>query len=395
MDTGFKVMEDLMSGRNAERVGLMDWPWPDTVFAWVQQGYPTRKVYKKAGENIWRKDDGLWERAKVEGEYAEPVPPWEYFGYDIVNTANLFDPLPLRNQSGVYKEVLEETDAWEVYRNGAGAVFKYWKHKSGTPEHISFSMISREIWEKDYFPHLLKWDVTRFTDLDNVKNQYLVAQKNKRWTLYNDLFIWEIARQSMGDIALYESLLLDPEWIHGFNRVYTDMYKKYYSYLITHVAKPDSVILCEDLGYKNGPFASPKLYEELLFPYYKEIVDFFHQHNVSVILHSCGSTTDVLPLIVDAGFDALNPIERKAVGNDPYKFAEKYSDRIVFVGGLDIRIFETNDKDIVRKETANYIEGMKARGARLVFASDHSIPPTVHLDTYCHIVDAYHEHMMY
>ncbi len=36
-------------------------------------------------------------------------------------------------------------------------------------------------------------------------------------------------------------------------------------------------------------------------------------------------------------------------------------------------MFETNDKDIIRREVTDYIEGMKARGARLVFASDHSI----------------------
>jgi hypothetical protein len=32
--------------------------------------------------------------------------------------------------------VLEETDEWEVKRNGSGAALKYWKHKMGTPKHI-------------------------------------------------------------------------------------------------------------------------------------------------------------------------------------------------------------------------------------------------------------------
>jgi uroporphyrinogen-III decarboxylase len=62
---------------------------------------------------------------------------------------------------------------------------------------------------------------------------------------------------------------------------------------------------------------------------------------------------------------------------------------------LDVRVFETNDKDLIEKEVRHYINGMKARGARLVFASDHSIPPTVQLDTYRHIVDVYRETMYY
>jgi hypothetical protein len=42
-----------------------------------------------------------------------------------------------------------------------------------------------------------------------------------------------------------------------------------------------------------------------------------------------------------------------------------------------------------------FIEGMKARGARLILASDHWVPPTVHYDTYRHIIDIYREHMAY
>jgi hypothetical protein len=38
---------------------------------------------------------------------------------------------------------------------------------------------------------------------------------------------------------------------------------------------------------------------------------------------------------------------------------------------------------------------MKARGARLVFASDHSIPPTVEYDTYKYVLEVYRERMMY
>ena len=107
------------------------------------------------------------------------------------------------------------------------------------------------------------------------------------------------------------------------------------------VGLPDGVWLYEDLGYKNGLFASPKVLGELIFPYYKEMVDFFHSYDLPVVLHTCGSTAQALPLIVEAGFDALNPMERKAKDNDPFVFAEKYGDQLAFVGGLDARVFET------------------------------------------------------
>jgi uroporphyrinogen-III decarboxylase len=87
-------------------------------------------------------------------------------------------------------------------------------------------------------------------------------------------------------------------------------------------------------------------------------------------------------------------MERKAKANDPFASAEQHGDKLAFVGGLDVQVFGTNDREIIRREVTAYIEGMKARGARLVFASDHSIPPTVTYAIYQHIVGLYRELMM-
>lgn len=391
MQTPREVVNALLRGQKAERVALMEGPWDDTLAAWVQQGYPTRRVFKKKGQDRWRPEDGRWEAAEADGEYEEPVPPWEHFGFDMVGTGGWFDIQPLRG----YEELVEETADWTVKRNGAGAALKFWKHKSGTPEHIDFRMTTPEIWQRDYRPHLLDWDEQRITKLDDQRQNTLAARSAKRWVHYGHMFIWEAMRQSMGDLTLYTGLVLDPAWIHDYNRVYTDLYKNAFASLFNQLGLPNGIWIYEDLGYKNGLFASPKVLEEVIFPYYKELNDFFHSYDLPVVLHSCGSTAQALPLIVAAGFDALNPMERKAKNNDPFAFAEQYGDRLAFVGGLDARIFETNDKDLVRKEVAGYIEGMKARGARLVFASDHSLSTRVRYDTYRYAVEVYKEHMLY
>jgi uroporphyrinogen-III decarboxylase len=88
-------------------------------------------------------------------------------------------------------------------------------------------------------------------------------------------------------------------------------------------------------------------------------------------------------------------MERKARDNDPFAFAEEYGADLAFVGGLDARILETNDREVIRREVAAYVDGMKARGARLVFASDHSISPNTHYDSYRTALDMYREHMAY
>ena len=378
------------TGQVRRRVALMDSPWGDTLAAWIRQGYPTRKVYKEPGEMCFRLEDGKSFEVEEAGEYEEPVPAWEHFGYDMVGAGGWFDVMPLRGHS----ELEDETDEWEVRRNGAGAAFKYWKHKSGTPEHVDFLMSDRSIWEERYRPHVLALDPER-VDLAANRKTFSRVMEAGVWGHFGHMFIWELMRQSLGDVALYEHLLLDKAWIHDYARVYTDFYKAHFQYLFDNVGMPDGVWLYEDLGYKTGLFASPPVLRDLIFPYYKEMVDFFHGFCLPVVLHTCGSTREALPLIVEAGFDGLNPMERKAAGNEPFAFAEEYGDSLVFVGGFDARIFESNDLDLIEREVRAYIEGMKERGARLVFASDHSISTNTQYASYRHAVEVYRDCMCY
>jgi len=390
MMTSKELVDALLRGKKADRVGLVDGPWADTIANWVRQGYPTRRVNKEVGEQVWCREDGMWDETDIAGEFEEPVPTWEHFGYDMAGVGPWFDLMPLRD----YEEIVEGTDAWQIKRNGAGASLKYWRHKSGTPEHIDFRMATREIWERDYRPHLLELDPQRIK-LNELRKNFNEASRAQKWTHFGHMFIWECMRQSMGDITMYSSLLLDPAWIHDYNRVYTDFFKMHFKYIFEQVGRPDGIWIYEDLGYKNGLFASPKVLSELIFPYYKELVDFFHNYDLPVVLHTCGSTAQAIPLIIEAGFDALNPMERKAKDNDPFVFAEKYGDKLAFVGGLDTRVFETNDKYTIQREVAHYIDGMKAREARLIFASDHSISTNTNYDSYCYALDVYREHMLY
>ncbi|MFP4056766.1 MAG: uroporphyrinogen decarboxylase family protein [Candidatus Brocadiia bacterium] len=369
----------LFAGGPAERAGLFDSPWHDTLHKWVGQGYPTRRVTRTVRE------DGK----EVEKEVEEPVPPAEHFGFDLAGVGGWFDMMPLRGHS----EVVEETDEWRITRNGAGAALKYWKHKSGTPEHIDFRMTSREAWERDYRPHLLEVDRQR-VNIEGARKALQAKRQEGFWTFFGHLFIWENMRQSMGDVCLYQSLVLDPEWIRDYGRVYTDFYIAHYRLLLEEAGVPDGMWMYEDLGYNKGLFASPAVLGELIFPFFAEVVDFFHSYGLPVVLHTCGSTREALPLIVETGFDGLHPME-VAAGNDALAYAETYGDELVFIGGFDKRILETHDHPLIRRQVADFVEGMKARGARFVFASDHSISTNTDYADFLCAVETYREHMLY
>ena len=365
------LIHGLLTNGRHDRVGLFDHFWPETLPRWVSQGYPTRTEVQD-GQAV-----------------SQPEDFHEVFGYDIELCYAPVNRLPLPG----YEEVLQETEEWVIKRNGAGAAFKSWKHKSGTPEHIDFRMSSREVWEHDYRPHLLALDRSRI-DVQRAREAQARARAAGRWFYYGTSFIWELARGSLGDLNLYQNMALDPDWLLDYGRVYTDFFKAHFRSLFEEVGLPDGIWLYEDLGFRGRLFASPRMFASLIFPYETELVEFFHSFGLPVVLHSCGDVTRALPLIVEACFDGLQPMEVKA-GCDPLAFAERYHDRLAFIGGLDVRVLESNDRPLIRKAVTGLIEGMKQRGARYVFHSDHSLTPLIDYDSYRCAMDTYREHMRY
>ena len=402
MSTSHKVIESLFLNKDLVRVGLSGGPWAETLTLWMDQGYPTRKVYYAVGDKRPCYDprdairDGQLTVTAAAGEYEEPVSIVDYFSEDSTGVGPRMDADPIAGLgSGLTDgDLIEETEEWAIRRNGAGATLRWWKHRGGTPEHLAHDMVSRDIWERTYRPHLLDLDPSRI-ELDEMRKNLAAARETNRWVTMNHEFVWERSRQCLGDLTLYQSLLLDPEWIHDFNRVYTDFYRAHWGHIFDQVGLPDCVVLCDDLGYNAGTFASPGTLETLVFPYFVEIVDFFHSRGVMAELHTCGSTAAVMPQIVSAGFDAVNPMERKALGNDPFFFAEEYGDAIVLHGAMDMRVLETNDLEIIGREVADLVDGMKARGARFIFSPDHGITPRVNYASWLHAVETFREHMWY
>ena len=347
---------------NAERVAFHDHVWPDARRRWVNEGYPCV--------------DGL------------PQDPNDHFGFDMLLFDGL-DAMPIRG----YHEAIEETDDLVVTRNGAGVVLKTWKNRSGAPEHLSFDLTSRRVWDEKYRHLLTELDRQRI-NFEVIKASFRKARANGLFLCCHAAFLWENLRKMLGDACMLEAMALDPDWIHDYNRVYTDFHKAHYRVIFDEIGLPDGMSLSEDLAFNKGLFCSPTMLENLFLPYWRELIDFFHGRGLPVTIHSDGDIREALPIIVDAGFDAVNPMEAKA-GCDAVAVAEQYHDRLAFKGGLDVRVLESGDRDAIRREVTRLVEGMKRLGVGYVFGSDHSVSMNVAYDDYRYAVEVYREHMYY
>ena len=154
MDSRTLVEQLLAPAGNPSRVGSFEHFWSETPHVWLPQGYPvaSSKPVLASAEPAYVKVSHVFPSEVQESGSAAPESPYHVFDYDMHPCGGGFDTEPLAG----HEEILQETEEWVVKRNGAGATFKYWRHKSGTPEHMDFRMTGREIWERDYRPYLLQ-----------------------------------------------------------------------------------------------------------------------------------------------------------------------------------------------------------------------------------------------
>ena len=292
-------------------------------------------------EEFWQDTQKEWEGQGL----TQNIDPVEYFNHDFRELkGSLFN-----TDAYVQEEIQEESDETLIRINGWGARTKEWKNRPGVPEHLSFDLKSEDIWRKKYREPLLSLNLDRFESLDLLRSNYQSGMAGDRFSYYYNILHVEIMRRSMGDLVMLEAMCLHPDWIHDFCDVMSENIIKHLKYILDEIGIPDGIWMYEDMGYTQAPFFSPQMYKELIFPYHKRIGDFIHSYGLPFILHSCGNIRPLLPFLLKTGIDCLQAIEAKA-GQDVVEMAAFCENKIAFMGNLDIRAFESNDKATLEGE---------------------------------------------
>ena len=96
----------------------------------------------------------------------------------------------------------------------------------------------------------------------------------------------------------------------------------------------DIIVFVDDLGGQNGPLISPDMYRRYFKPYHRKLWKRAQElADVKVMLHCCGSIRELLNDLIDAGLDAINPVQINSAGMDSDSLKEEFGERIAFWGG--------------------------------------------------------------
>lgn len=135
----------------------------------------------------------------------------------------------------------------------------------------------------------------------------------------------------------------------------------------------------DDLGHDGGPFMSPDTYRSLFKPRYTRLVEFVKKNSsMKTFLHSCGSLYSLMPDLIDAGYDILNPVQTNARDMSPETLKREFGKDISFWGGgVDTRaMLNTGTPAQVREQVLKRLE-IFSPGGGFVFNTVHNILPDV------------------
>ncbi len=151
---------------------------------------------------------------------------------------------------------------------------------------------------------------------------------------------WTIAMGLRGAINLMKDSLKDPEYVHELMALCTQTTIRF-----TEALSEIGV----GIGYSEAPAScdliSPKMYRTFVFPYHKQIVDYFKPKKIGVGLHVCGNANPIVEDLIKTGVNNLSVDS----GTDLALAAEAASGKAVLIGNVPTNTFLADSKDVMKQ----------------------------------------------
>jgi uroporphyrinogen decarboxylase len=159
----------------------------------------------------------------------------------------------------------------------------------------------------------------------------------------------------------------------------------------------DIILFGDDLGMQSGPQMSPAMYEEFFKPRHQRMWTRAKElANVKVMLHCCGGVQPLLRHLIEAGLDAINPVQISCTGMDASALKKEFGKDLTFWGGgCDThRILSGGTPDEVRQHVRRQVEILKPGGG-FVFQQVHNILANVPPENIAAMLDAAYSYARY
>lgn len=320
--------------------------WPETLVRWKNEGAPEDLTSYYGLDRI------------------------ELFGFD----SSLQLPV----------ETIEKSEKYHIYRNSDGVAIKEWisAEEYSPPSRIDCLVKDWDSWlsVKDR----LTVEQSRIgPGMMAAYNQYSADDKFVAISPIEPM--WFLIEVITGFEIGLPLLMAEKELANDIMTTFTDFTIDMCQLSVDSGAKFDALWFFSDLCYKNGMLFSPKCYREMLLPLHKRFKEWCDFQNIPMLLHCDGDVREFIPLLIEAGFDAIQPLEARC-GNDVRELKKLYGADIVFFGNISADVIAYGSDDDIEEEVRTKVLAAK-QGGGYIYHIDHSVPPTISFERYSLVID--------
>ncbi|MHC1629154.1 MAG: uroporphyrinogen decarboxylase family protein [Candidatus Nezhaarchaeales archaeon] len=370
--------------KEVDRPPICEWLgyWPDTVLRWYKEGLPANVVLGSLTQMVSRTFELPATSDVPFPSLRAPVSIDDYFGFDRREEIPIdYGPIPRFVPRELKREemcvtILDRTGVKARVRMDAMSMPQFIDYPVKTPE--DFYKIKERYdpddprrFPKTWGPELFEYYETR---------DFLLGV----WVpgLFAQIRSW------MGLTATLRSFIVNPNFVREVFDFWSNFIIRILKKVFENI-KVDYVAIWEDIAYNRGPFISPKMFDELMLPFYERITSFLRANGVKIILvDSDGNIEPLIPSYMKAGINGFYPLE-VAAGMDVCKLREKYGKKIILIGNIDKRAL-ARGKEFIKKELYKKLPECLPEGGYIP-SVDHDVPPDVSLDNYVYYVKTMRE----
>lgn len=233
----------------------------------------------------------------------------------------------------------------------------------------------------------ISWPNTDYLDFSEIKTNLENFQDKSIFTgMWSPFF--HVVSQYFGMENYFIKMYTDPGVVEAVTNHVVDYYCEANDKLFKTIGnKADTFFFGNDFGSQLDLLMSPESFKKFILPGIKRLISVAKKYDKKILLHSCGSIYKVIPLLIDAGVDAIHPLQAKAANMDADTLAREFKNDIAFVGGVDTQDLLVNGTPQDIKNEVYRIRELL--GANLVVSGSHeALLPNVPLENVIAMAEA-------
>lgn len=343
--------------------------WNETLDKWVAEGYVTKE---EAQDYAHHGDNGEGDRSVM-----------KKLGFDFNWNSCLGSHVLLA--PGFERKILEiKPDGSQIVRDEQGLICKVKPGTVSIPSEIGTTLTDREVWEAEYLPRL-KMSLDRVPVEAATK---LLPQEQREIPVGIHVGSLMGNMRNLLGVEQLSYLYADDEDL--FAEIVDTMCGLCYDCaktLLETGVQFDYAHFWEDICFKSGPLVSPRMFRELVGPWYRKITDLVREHGIDIVSLDCDGCIDVLlPIWLENGVNTMFPIEVGTWNASIAPWREKYGREVRGVGGMNKTVF-SRDKAAVEAEVQRLKTLIDLGG--FIPCPDHRIAPDAKFELvqyYCELM---------